>query len=177
MTKVRKKAMGSYLEKEKKPKNSAQGQRSRLQSEDSTGSRASVGSDQQDVPVAHIPNSEVLQMSRGQKRSSGRPSSPIRSPGSSSHDGQAASPDNQKKEQNNQLSRVRHAFDNLLPSAPIVRPMRTNVTLVYDETAPGPFQSIGRPLDPFRTMFQAHHPRISVEELKFHCMLSVILFT
>ena len=38
----------------------------------------------------------------------------------------------------------------------------------YEETYPQPFRSIGESLDPFRTMSQ-DHPRISVEELKFHC--------
>lgn len=173
MTKVRKKAMGSYLEKEKKPKTAATG-RARLHSEGSSDSRTSIGSDQDAV---EIPNSEVLKIYRGETRKPGRrPSSPVRSPASGSHDQQAASPEAQTQTQTQtQVARVRQSIDMILPSAPIVNPSRTDVKLEYDETAPRPFQSIGKPLDPFRTMFQAHHPRISVEELKFHCTYLSIL--
>lgn len=169
MTKVRKKAMGSYLEnqKEKNPKSSI-GQRSRLHSEDSTASRTSVGSDQQDVVDELISNSEALKIFRGESRRPGRrPSSPLRSPASSGNDPHAASsPDSQ-------ISRIPKPLHIVLPSAPMVRPMRSGIVLDYDATSPRPFQSIGKPLDPFQTMFQASAPQISVEELKFHCMQSV----
>lgn len=162
MTKVRKKAMDSYLEKEKKPTSAAQGCRPRLHSEASTDSPTSIGSDQQEIDIL-IPNREVLKIVRGENRKGGRwPSSPLRSPASSSHDTQAAYPEAR-------MARVRQSRGVILPSAPIVRPSRTDVKLEYDEKVPRPFQSIGKPLDPFRTMFQAHHPRISVEGLKFHC--------
>ncbi|KAL5120234.1 hypothetical protein ACEQ8H_001792 [Pleosporales sp. CAS-2024a] len=39
----------------------------------------------------------------------------------------------------------------------------------YDRHTPAPFVSIGRALDPFRTMFQSSHPQVSVEDLKFQC--------
>ncbi|KAF2032015.1 hypothetical protein EK21DRAFT_99335 [Setomelanomma holmii] len=45
----------------------------------------------------------------------------------------------------------------------------TTGRLPYDEYQPRPFVSIGKSLDPFRTMFQASHPSVSVEEMKFYC--------
>jgi len=59
--------------------------------------------------------------------------------------------------------------DFILPAAPIVVPIRQGIPLPYDEYVPQPFVSIGKSIDPFRTMFQAQHPGVSVEELKFHC--------
>jgi len=41
--------------------------------------------------------------------------------------------------------------------------------LLFDEWAVPPLRSIGKSLDPFRTMYQSSHPRVSVEELKHHC--------
>ena len=41
--------------------------------------------------------------------------------------------------------------------------------LPYDRVIVGPLRSLGAPLDPFRTLPQASHPRISIEELKIHC--------
>jgi len=168
MTKVRRKAMGSYLEtqKEKNPKNPT-GRKSRLHSEDSTFSRTSINSEQRDAVDEIISNSEALMIFRGESRRPGRrPSSPIRSPASSCNEQRAThSPDSQ-------IARIPQSLDILLPSAPMVRPMRSGIVLDYDATSPRPFQSIGTPLDPFRTMFQAHAPQISVEELKFYCSRS-----
>lgn len=59
--------------------------------------------------------------------------------------------------------------DLLLPTPPMVAPMRSEFALPYDNYHPRPFQSIGRPLDPFRTMHQSSHPQVSVEELKWYC--------
>ncbi|KAF2866778.1 hypothetical protein BDV95DRAFT_461099, partial [Massariosphaeria phaeospora] len=147
MTKVRKKAMGSYLEKEKKP-------RARVTSEDSTASPTNIPRDQLETSTAKSRVDALIVKPR-------QSLSPTHSQLSSTID-HAPSPDTR-------IARVRQSVDSILPSAPIVIPMRTNIPLIYDETAPEPFASIGKPLDPFRTMFQAHHPRISVEELKFHC--------
>ncbi|KAF2240482.1 hypothetical protein BU26DRAFT_442516, partial [Trematosphaeria pertusa] len=161
MTKVRKKAMGSYLEKEKKPRDSLkeQEQRSRLTSVDSTGSRASTSSEQQDV----ISNTEAIRIFHGESRRPGRRAS---SPASSVHEQRTVSPEAQ-------IARIpKPSVDFVLPSAPIVLPMRTGVELPYDKFAPRPFESIGKPLDPFRAMFQANHPRVSVEELKWYCSRS-----
>lgn len=163
MTKVRKQAMGSYLQKEhRKPKQTAQGQRSRLHSEDSTGSRSSVGSEQQETIDDVLSAQDVLAIFRGEKRRpSRRPSSPIRSPASSGTERQAVVPDTQ-------ISRIPPTLD-IMSSAPIVQPMRTGIKLPFMTTKPRPFQSIGKPLDPFRAMFQASDHRVSVEFLKFHC--------
>lgn len=43
------------------------------------------------------------------------------------------------------------------------------IQLPYDLQKVGPLESIGTPLDPFRTMPQVAHPRVSIEQLKFHC--------
>ena len=160
MTKVRKKAMGSYLQ-DKKPKNATKGRQSRMQSEGSTDSRTtSVGSDQPEIEVV-ILNGEISKSARGKRSIDRRPSSPERP----SAESQATTPETQ-------ISRVRQSIDMILPSAPMVNPSRTDVELEYDVTAPKPFQSIGKPLDPFRTMFNPNHPRISVEELKFYCTIN-----
>ena len=160
MTKVRRKAMGSYLEKGKRTRSNQD--RPRLRSEESNVSRESIGSDQQDTVDAVISNSEALKIFRGETRRTGRRAA---SPTPSS----ASSANHQKAQDAEvQVAKVQQPF--LLPSAPIVVPMRTNIPLPYDDTVPRPFQSIGKPLDPFRTMFQAHHPSISVEQLKWHCM-------
>ncbi|KAF1953388.1 hypothetical protein CC80DRAFT_420174 [Byssothecium circinans] len=110
MTRVRKKAMGSWLEKEKKPRDSKKEQR-RQSREASTCSRA------------------IQKVSR--------------------------------------IPPVTGEF--VLPSAPIVIPSRETLALPYYEYIPGPFQSIGKPLDPFVTIYQVSHPRVSVETLKYHC--------
>jgi hypothetical protein len=60
----------------------------------------------------------------------------------------------------------------ILDSAPIVIPMRENIGLLYANHIPGPFQSLGKPLDPFATIYQASHASVSVETLKFHCARS-----
>ncbi|KAF1965523.1 hypothetical protein BU23DRAFT_560987 [Bimuria novae-zelandiae CBS 107.79] len=151
MTRVRKKAMGSYL-KEKKPRGTEKDAQHRPR-EDSMGSRSSVGSEQQDA----IPNSEAIKLMDWDRRKSSHSTPELHT---------RLTPDAQ-------VSRLpRISMDFVLPSAPIVVPSRTGVPLPYDETVPKPFQSIGKPLDPFQTMFQSSHPKVSVEELKFYCSRS-----
>ncbi|KAF2748122.1 hypothetical protein M011DRAFT_32278 [Sporormia fimetaria CBS 119925] len=151
MTKVRKQAMDSYLKSEKK------GTRSRKQSEedDSYTSRTSIGPDQQDVVDAGVSNTGAPYFHNDRSRQTSSEQSPVSS-------GRTLTPDIQ-------VSRIPRTLDTVLSAAPIVQPMRTGMCLPYMQTTPRPFQSIGKPLDPFRTMFQAQHPSISVEELKFHC--------
>ncbi|KAF2120439.1 hypothetical protein BDV96DRAFT_485209 [Lophiotrema nucula] len=160
MTTVRKKAMGSYLqnEKERKPRQSR---------EPSTGSRSSIGSTEQEAVEAIIANEEALKIFRGESRRAGRrTSSPTKSPASSGNDRHSVSIPSPE----NQLVRMPQPVDMaILEQAPMVRPPRTDVKLVYDATAPRPFQSVGKSVDPFKTMHQANHPSISVEYLKFHC--------
>ncbi|KAF2471954.1 uncharacterized protein BDR25DRAFT_284279 [Lindgomyces ingoldianus] len=122
MTTVRKRAMGSYLEKEKKSRPSVQ--RTRLNSEDSTSNA----------------NLQLMPTSKAQ------------------------------------ITRLPPSIDVVLPSAPMVEGMRPG-RLMYDKNPVAAFQSpvfqvfpsIGKPLDPFKTMHQPQHPGVSVEELKFHC--------
>jgi hypothetical protein len=40
---------------------------------------------------------------------------------------------------------------------------------LFDSCSPPQQVSIGKSLDPFRTMFQSSSPSVSVEELKYHC--------
>ncbi|KAL5393174.1 hypothetical protein DPSP01_000007 [Paraphaeosphaeria sporulosa] len=158
MTSVRKKAMGSYL-KEKKPKATQKEQQCTGRSSiDSAGSRGSIEGDQNDV----ISNTEAIKLMNGDGRRRRRKSSHSTAV--------TSSPETIRRTPEAQVSRLpRITMDFVLPSGPIVVPSRTGVPLPYDETSPKPFQSIGKPLDPFRTMFQASHPQVSVEELKFHC--------
>ncbi|KAF2266825.1 hypothetical protein CC78DRAFT_531269 [Lojkania enalia] len=157
MTQVRKKAMGSYLENVK-PK----AQPSRMQSEDSNASQSSMGSDQ---PEAAMSSREALMLLRRERRSR-KASSPVQSPATGSQDQPSVATSSETR-----VARIPRTIDavSILESAPIVSPMRIGIKLVYDETTPRPFQSIGKPLDPFQTMYQGYAPRISVEELKLHC--------
>jgi hypothetical protein len=56
----------------------------------------------------------------------------------------------------------------VIPAAPMFLPCQTGVPQPYDAFTPPPLVSIGKSMDPFRTMFQQSHPSVSVEELKFH---------
>jgi hypothetical protein len=161
--------MDSYLKKEKNPNS-----RSRKQNEndDSSPSRSSVGSEQRDAVDAVIAGRDALnKVVHSERRPLGRlPSPELHSTASSGTEQRTAT-------LHNQISRIPPTIDVVLAAAPIVQPMRTGITLPYMDFSPLAFQSIGnpqkplgKPLDPFRTMFQASHPLISVEELKFHCM-------
>lgn len=163
--------MGSYL-KEKKPRGAVQGQQHGTR-EGSMGSRSSIGSDHQD----NMPSSETFGLLNGHGT---RESSKTVSFDGSPHSQRRLTPEAQAS----RLART--PMDFILPSAPMVLPPRTGVTLVYDKLEPAPFesiarkedfeqqphQSIGRPVDPFRSMFQASHSKVSVEDLKFHCSRS-----
>lgn len=140
--------MGSYL-KEKGPRRATREQASRPR-EDLPRSRVIIGSDQ--------PGNS----SNGESKVSSNMASSQGDPGSHRRMTPAA-----------QASRLPWiSMDFVLPSAPIVTPSRDGVTLPYDEFLPGPFQSLGKPLDPFQSMFQSSQPRVSVEELKFYCSRS-----
>ena len=56
----------------------------------------------------------------------------------------------------------------LLVQTQVVKRPRSG-PLLYDGYIVGPLRSLGAPLDPFRTMPQVSHPRVSIEELKIHC--------
>lgn len=56
----------------------------------------------------------------------------------------------------------------ILVRTPVVVLPRTG-QLPYDGFEVGPLRSLGAPLDPFRTMPQVSHPKVSIEELKTHC--------
>lgn len=64
----------------------------------------------------------------------------------------------------------------LLQPSTISNAIQANTLRVYNEFTLQPFQSIGKSLDPFRAMFQAHHHTVSVEELKFHCVWHKIFY-
>ncbi|KAF2003305.1 hypothetical protein P154DRAFT_103246 [Amniculicola lignicola CBS 123094] len=158
MKQVRQKAMDDYLSKNKKVK-----------SEDSTATRnhsVASGSDRQGSTDSGLVPSNEEALRIYEQRSKRRPSSPARSPRSSN--GQPISQTSISNMQV-QMARPSPSIDSLMASAPIVRPSRTGIMLIYDVKITPPFQSIGTPLDPFKTMPQAPHPRVSVEGLKFHC--------
>ncbi|OAL50565.1 hypothetical protein IQ07DRAFT_430498 [Pyrenochaeta sp. DS3sAY3a] len=154
MTIVRKTAMASFLKSEKKQrkdKSSKGSDRSRLNSEASDKSPASIAS------------TEVYHDAAGQQpHRQGTQASPVESPMSARRDQSTPSSEMQ-------VTRLQRSGISVLAPAPIVEPMRTNVVLPYNEHNPAPLVSIGKSLDPFRTMFQASNPHVSVEELKFHC--------
>lgn len=62
----------------------------------------------------------------------------------------------------------RRSPEGILPAGPIVQPSGKG-PLPYDNIRPPLFESIGKSLDPFGTMFQARHPLVSVEHLKLDC--------
>lgn len=131
-------------------------------SEDFTGSRTGDGSESEATDTV-LSNYDTLKMIRGVSKTLGkRPSSPIKLPTSSGHDQQAPIP-------NTEILSIQLAAESILLSGSIVFPMRTDVMNEYCETAPQPFQSISKPLDPFQTKFSANDPHVSVNELKFYC--------
>ncbi|KAJ4367435.1 hypothetical protein N0V83_007018 [Neocucurbitaria cava] len=155
MTTVRKKAMDHFLKDGKKGNGKSRDsadRSTRLNSEASDKSRSSIGSHEagNDGQLVARPTSQQRTTRRKQKS---------RTTSSTNH---GSSPDSQ-------VARFQGPGGSVLPPAPIVLPMRTNVQLPYDNHVPPPLGSIGKSLDPFRTMFQATHPHVSVEELKFHC--------
>jgi hypothetical protein len=157
MTRVRKKAMGSYL-KEKKPRGPAKEQLN-IPREDLGESRWSVDGG----PQYGLSNGGTTLSKNG-----GSSQAP-----SQSNSFQIDLGSQRRMTPPAQASRLpRISMDFVLPSAPIVIPPREGVTLPYDEFSPGPFQSLGKPLDPFQAMFQSSHPKVSVEELKFYCSRS-----
>ncbi|KAF2686479.1 hypothetical protein K458DRAFT_198548 [Lentithecium fluviatile CBS 122367] len=156
MTKVRKKAMGSYLEKGKQPREASRDSL-RGVSEGSTYSRSNFGID--DV----MENSEALMM---WKDEGGRPGWRAGTPTDSTYERSVSTPDSQHS------TMPSMAMDFMLPTAPMVLPSRTDVALPYDHYTPKPFESIGKPLDPFSSMYQASHPKVSVEQLKWYCSRS-----
>ncbi|KAF2276050.1 uncharacterized protein EI97DRAFT_433461 [Westerdykella ornata] len=160
MTQVRKQAMDSYLKKEKRPRKNNPRSGKQSEDDDSQGStRGSVGSEEPDVVDAVLASSDALSVYQGDRKR--KPTSSIPSPASSGHG--RTTPDSTR------IPRIPPVLDMVLSSAPIVQPMRAGIPLPYMQTSPRPFQSIGKPFDPFRTMFQSHHPFVSVEELKWHC--------
>jgi hypothetical protein len=108
-----------------------------------------------------------LKLIHGQKRQRViEKSLPTRSTASSGNKHRTPTPDSQTLRISPSLAVV-----HVLSSAPIVQPMRTGIPLPYDNF---PLESLGEPLDPFRTMYQdqAQHPGVSVNRLKFHCRSS-----
>lgn len=159
MTIVRKKAMDSYLKDGKKdstPKASAD--RSRLNSDASTEmSPSSTGNHEAVAGPSTVRGSRPRQnIDRAKQPSSTTSPTP-------------AKQDQLDSSSEKQIARAPKSVGSILPPAPIVVPMRTNVELPYDVFPSPPLASLGKSLDPFRTMFQASNPHISVEELKFHC--------
>ncbi|KAH7414456.1 hypothetical protein DE146DRAFT_674019 [Phaeosphaeria sp. MPI-PUGE-AT-0046c] len=55
------------------------------------------------------------------------------------------------------------------PQAHLFLQCRPEAPMPYNQHIPPPLSSLGKNIDPFRTMFQSSHPSVSVEDLKFHC--------
>ncbi|CAI6245738.1 unnamed protein product [Periconia digitata] len=175
MTRIRKKAMGSYLTREKKP---GEG---RADQKQQTREILSLPWTDSDKDVQTNPLDHELPSERIERRGTlARPTT------SATDDAEhAISPlttvavtkpvansvaVSQRESHLHQMARVPTEF--ILPSAPIVIPMRSTPYLIYNSYAPGPFESIGKPLDPFATIYQASNPQVSVESLKHHCTRS-----
>ncbi|ORY11882.1 hypothetical protein BCR34DRAFT_311973 [Clohesyomyces aquaticus] len=163
MTTVRKRAMGSHLEKQKQgkcdPRTSTR--TTRAGSGDSRVSEQDVTDNADALAIVHREPRRHASTAR-------RPSSPVPSVAS---DQSAIVPSRRPT--------IPSAIGNVLDSAPMFAPMRRHridVNLPYDMHTVEAFRSpqfcIGTPLDPFRTMPQAHHQEVSVEYLKFHCSRS-----
>jgi hypothetical protein len=153
MTKIRKKAMGSYIEKGKRPRDPSREARQKARQ----GSMCSGSSFESDD---FFSNSEALVVWKDDhSQPAVRPSTPT----DSTYERSVGTPDSQSSEI------LGMSMDLLLPNAPMVLPPRTDVALPYDQFTSRPFESLGKPLDPFRSMFQASHPKVSVEELKWYC--------
>jgi hypothetical protein len=155
MTKVRKKAMGSYLEKGKRPREEelSEAQRRGREGSASTCSRSNFDKEETRSRSTAL----ATWREEDQRRSAAREDTPT---------------DSTYTYVRSDMTPEPHPFDVFLAGPPMVPPMRSDVALPYDHYTPGPFESIGKPLDPFSTMYQASHPRVSVEELKWYCSRS-----
>jgi hypothetical protein len=164
---VRKQAMSFHLNSDdrktsKKPKSSAG--RSRISSveSDSRGSRRSklsVGSQDAITDFSTIPTTAsqgAESIGRAKATSSSRSSV---APSSLDEDVTYAGP----------VARTQQPHDFITPVAPLFSACKNTTLAPFDTYIPAPFVSIGKNIDPFRTMFQSSHPSVSVEELKFYC--------
>ncbi|PVH96416.1 hypothetical protein DM02DRAFT_119322 [Periconia macrospinosa] len=183
MTRIRKKAMGSYLTREK---NAGGAMRDYKQQSEKTTTDpwTSVRSHAKNVTL----DGELSAESTHQHEDMAKPANSMTDVGdhASSSSSSFSSPPlpitttvtelsrrtttTKPESDKYKLNQVPAEF--ILPSAPIVIPMRNTPYLVYNSYAPGPFQSIGKPLDPFVTIYQASSPRVSVESLKHYCSRS-----
>lgn len=167
MTTVRKKAMDAWLKSDGKPakKSKSPTGRSRFSSVDSesrgsTRSKLSIGSQDAVTELSTLPTS--LSIGNGSVAHTMEESldrSPITP---ESYDAEPA-------EVMEPIARMQQAPEFIVPDAPLFLKCRAGVPVPYDSYVPAPFVSIGKNIDPFRTMFQSSHPQVSVEELKFHC--------
>jgi hypothetical protein len=71
---------------------------------------------------------------------------------------------------NSLVARTQQVHNFALPLAPIVLPCAKGIPSAYDTYTPPPFVSMGKSLNPFRTVFKSEfsHAGVSIEELKFH---------
>jgi len=164
---VRKKAMDSFLKGDGKSssrsKSSAGGSRFSSVDSESKGSNKSKLSVVSLEPVAESSTIPTTMSHGAESVGHTRANSPSRSSVTpSSHNQDTSWPESS-------IARTQQSGDFVLPAFPIFLRCEKGVPIPYDAYTPQPFQSIGKSLDPFRTMFQASHPGVSVEELKFHC--------
>ncbi|KAL6708422.1 hypothetical protein ACN47E_002685 [Coniothyrium glycines] len=152
MTIVRKQAMGHYLENEKKEPKS---ERSRVNSEASDLSRNSITS----IDGAGPSTRPKMSRRGGGKRSQESPSESLRPSTNTNRDSNASM----------QLVRSQGYIEVVLDAEPLFKPMAPRETRVFDRSDVPMLKSIGKSLDPFRTMFHSSNPHVSSEELKHAC--------
>lgn len=167
MTAVRKKAMDAWLKSDGKPTKKAKSPtgRSRFSSVDSdsrgsTRSKLSVGSQDAVTELSTIPTS--LSVGTGsavpamEESLNGSPVTP------GSYDVEPAGVEET-------VYATHQSQELVVPQAHLFFKCRPEAPMPYNSHIPPPFVSLGKNIDPFRTMFQSSHPGVSVEDLKFRC--------
>ncbi|KAF2813389.1 uncharacterized protein BDZ99DRAFT_438501, partial [Mytilinidion resinicola] len=171
-----------------------QQKRPRLHSEDSNASQVTESDDEvEDV----MPSDVALKLFHGTSKSGHSPATPT-SAHEEEANALAIQTPSPGQWDNQLLSSIPDSFAACQPSQPLIQPPRANIKLAYDgltaelqylESHLNPFlftpqrpsnharssfvlepeRALGTPVDPFKTMFQVSHPRVSIEQLKFHC--------
>jgi hypothetical protein len=168
MTTVRKKAMSSFLKSEdrktsQKSKSSAGGSTLNSVDADSRGSRWSKLSVSSQDAVTDISTIATITSQGVESTELAKANSPSRS---------SVAPSSLDRDATyvvGPVPRTQQPHDFVVPSTPLFSACIKGAPAPYDTYTPAPFESIGRNIDPFRTMFQSSHPSVSVEELKFYC--------
>lgn len=158
MTIVRKQAMGHWLENEKDKKD-AKDTRPRLGSETSEVSRSSIAS---------MDGTESSARPAATRRRSSQKKQTIPTD-------RTASQSNSSEQRHGSASQLQLVKTSSVPGEMMLEPGSLFLAMdpvenrLFDQRQVPLLKSIGKSLDPFRTMFQSGNPRVSVEELKYSC--------